>query len=95
MEIIKKARLSDKTIVLRDRQEALDYLYYEENNSNRSASQPQLILLDLKLSKVNGLNVLKKIRSTKSTKDMPVVILTSSKLTKILKGVMEKELIAI
>jgi two-component system response regulator len=86
LEIIKAAKLTDKAIVVRDGQEALDYLYYEGNYSTRPEAHPQLILLDLKLPKVSGLDVLKKIRSTKSTKNIPVVILTSSKINKDIKA---------
>ena len=73
-----EAKVIDQTMIVRDGQEALDYLFYQENFANRPFGNPQIILLDLKLPKINGLEVLKKIRETESTKLIPVVILTSS-----------------
>ena len=68
--------------VVRDGQEALDYLFYEGNFSNRPVGNPQLILLDLKLPKVDGLEVLRRVRADESTKRIPVVMLTSSQQEK-------------
>lgn len=75
---LKAGNVSDQTLVLRDGQEALDYLFYEGQFKNRTICNPEVILLDLKLPKVDGMEVLKKIRSHESTKYIPVIILTSS-----------------
>ena len=67
-------------VVVRDGVEALDYLFGTGAYSERDISvQPQVILLDLKLPKINGLEVLERLRSDERTKLLPVVILTSSK----------------
>ncbi|MGV8057486.1 MAG: response regulator [Smithellaceae bacterium] len=74
-----KNNISNKMIVAKDGVEALDYLFgkgmYAERNAN---DLPVVILLDLKLPKINGLEVLKAIRRNETTKLTPVVILTSS-----------------
>jgi two-component system, response regulator len=75
---LKSGNVSDQTLVLRDGQEALDYLFYEGQFKNRGVSNPEVILLDLKLPKVDGMEVLKRIRSNDKTKYIPVIILTSS-----------------
>jgi len=65
--------------VVRDGQEALNYLFCAgEHASRNSNQQPQVILLDINLPKVNGLEVLKRIRADKRTHTLPVVMLTSS-----------------
>ena len=76
---LKKHNISNELIVKRDGQEALDYLFSEGAYAGGSANpQPTLILLDIKLPKLNGLEVLKRIRSDERTRTLPVVILTSS-----------------
>ncbi|MGD8559956.1 MAG: response regulator [Gammaproteobacteria bacterium] len=79
LRALKKNNLMNEVVVARDGVEALDYLFGE----GQYASQPnetsaELVLLDLKLPKVDGLEVLKRIRSNELTKLLPVVILTSS-----------------
>lgn len=75
-----KNKLQNKVIVARDGQEALDFLFSESKYKGRpAADDPQLILLDLKLPKVDGLEVLKRMRANEKTRRIPVVILTSSK----------------
>jgi CheY-like chemotaxis protein len=77
---LKEQKLINELIVARDGIEALDYLYGTGKYAGRDTRlMPQLILLDLKLPKLDGLEVLKRIRSVESTKFLPVVILTSSK----------------
>lgn len=78
MRVLAQAKIIDQTMVVRDGQEALDYLFCEGAFSDRPIGHPQVILLDLKLPKVNGIDVLQKIRASESTKLIPVVILTSS-----------------
>jgi CheY-like chemotaxis protein len=73
-------RASNRIRVARDGEEALDFLFCRGPHCRRDRdSQPKLILLDLKLPKVGGLEVLKQIKSDPRTKAIPVVILTSSK----------------
>ncbi|MEJ2180044.1 MAG: response regulator [Gammaproteobacteria bacterium] len=79
LRALKKNNLLNEVIVARDGVEALDFLFCEGNYANRAPEHlPELILLDLKLPKVDGLEVLKRIRANGRTKLLPVVILTSS-----------------
>ncbi len=71
--------LADRVVVARDGQEALDFLFGEGRYKGRDTSiPPRLILLDLKLPKIDGLQVLERLRAHPSTRRIPVVILTSS-----------------
>jgi CheY-like chemotaxis protein len=77
---LKKSHILNKLVVAKDGAEALDYILGTGNYSDRDMnSMPEVVLLDLKLPKIDGLEVLKRIRSDKRTKLLPVVILTSSK----------------
>ena len=79
LRALKKNNLLNEVIVARDGVEALDFLFCEGNYANRAPEHlPELILLDLKLPKVDGLEVHKRIRANGRTKLLPVVILTSS-----------------
>ncbi len=79
LRALKKNNLLNEVIVARDGVEALDYLFREGSYAGQVLEHmPELILLDLKLPKVDGLEVLKRIRASESTKLLPVVILTSS-----------------
>jgi DNA-binding response OmpR family regulator len=71
-------KLANEVVVTRDGEEALDYLYRRGNFRTRSSGNPAVLLLDLKLPKVDGLEVLKQIRSDETFKVLPVVVLTSS-----------------
>lgn len=78
VDALKKNSLANELDVVRDGAEALDYLFCNGNWKTRKSGNPAVILLDLKLPKISGLEVLKKIRETEQTKMIPVVILTSS-----------------
>lgn len=71
-------KLANEVVVTRDGKEALDYLYCRGQFQTRSTDNPAVMLLDLKLPKVDGLEVLKQIRSDERLKMLPVVVLTSS-----------------
>ncbi len=76
---LQQHKISNKIFVTRDGAEALDFIFARGEYSGRDVSaKPRVILLDLKLPKKNGLEVLREIRSDESTKQIPVVILTSS-----------------
>jgi two-component system response regulator len=80
LRALKKNNITNKIVVARDGVEALDYLFGTGMYAGRdTGSQPELILLDLKLPKVDGFEVLTKLRADERTKLLPVVILTSSK----------------
>jgi two-component system response regulator len=77
---LEKVHVDNKLIVAEDGQEALDYLFGKKEYVGRDIAElPTLILLDLKLPKVDGLEVLRSIRMNEKTRTLPVVILTSSK----------------
>jgi CheY-like chemotaxis protein len=80
LRAFKKSNLTNEIVVAHDGREALDYLFGAGLYAERDTSvTPQLILLDLKLPKIDGLEVLRRIRGNDSTRLLPVVILTSSK----------------
>jgi CheY-like chemotaxis protein len=72
-------RLANQIDVVRDGAEALDYLYRRGAYANRTGGHPAVVLLDLKMPKVNGLEVLRAIKSDPSMHSIPVVMLTSSR----------------
>jgi two-component system response regulator len=77
---LKRSKIVNSLIHLKDGADALDFIFCEGKYADRvMSSKPKLILLDLKMPKVNGIEVLRKIKSTDSTKAIPVVVLTSSK----------------
>jgi two-component system, response regulator len=76
---LEKNRIANEVIVVRDGAEALDFLFAQGTYADRDSSlRPQLILLDLKLPKVDGIEVLRRIRSDERTRLIPVVVLTTS-----------------
>jgi len=80
LRAFKKNNIRNEVLVVRDGAEALDYLFATGAYAGRDASDlPQIVLLDLKLPKIDGLEVLRRIRSDKRTELLPVIILTSSK----------------
>ena len=80
MRALKKNGILSEVVVARDGVEALDYLFGAGEHTGRDVSvMPHLILLDLKLPRIDGLEVLRRLRSDGRTRLLPVVILTSSK----------------
>lgn len=80
MRALKKNRLANNLLWLKDGAEALDYIFSKGPYENRNKDIiPKVILLDLKMPKVDGIEVLAKLKSDERTKVIPVVVLTSSK----------------
>jgi CheY-like chemotaxis protein len=75
---LERSQLANEVIVVRDGELALEYLMRGGQYAGRPEGNPAVILLDLKLPKVNGLEVLQAVRSTESLRSVPVVMLTSS-----------------
>lgn len=79
LRALRKSNIANEVVVARDGAEALDYLFRTGPYSDRPAPvSPELVLLDLKLPKINGLEVLQRIRNDERTRRLPVVIFTSS-----------------
>lgn len=79
LRAFEKNNIQNKVVVVRDGMEALDYLYANGKYTGRDLTYPpQVVLLDLKLSKLSGLDVLRKMRADEKTNKIPVVVLTSS-----------------
>ena len=79
MRALEKAHIANQMVVAEDGQEALDYLWGMGRYEGQVPIDPGLVLLDLKLPRVPGLEVLRRIRADSRTRRMPVVILTTSK----------------
>jgi two-component system, response regulator len=75
---LKKNNKIDNITILRDGQEALDFIFSKGNYSERLMTFPKVILLDLNLPKVGGLDVLKILKADEKTKMIPIVVMTSS-----------------
>ncbi len=80
LRALRKNNIKNEVVVAHDGVEALDFLFCAGTYSSRNSKEmPQVILLDLKLPKIDGLEVLRRIRSDARTRSLPVVVLTSSK----------------
>jgi two-component system response regulator len=80
LRAFKKKNVLNPVVVARDGQEALDYLFATGAHAGRDVTElPSVILLDLKLPRIDGLEVLKRVRGDSRTRHVPVVVLTSSK----------------
>jgi two-component system response regulator len=79
LRAFQKNNIGNRIIVVRDGAEALDWLFKGGKHADRHDPEPQIVLLDLKLPKVDGLEVLRLIRADPRTALLPVVIMTSSK----------------
>lgn len=76
----KKSRIANDVVVARDGEEALDYLFATGVHAGRDPLRtPEVVLLDLKLPKMDGLEVLRRVRADERTRRLPVVVLTSSR----------------
>ena len=76
---LESSQLANEIVICRDGAEALDFLYRRGAHEKRQAQDPAVVLLDLKLPKVDGLEVLAKIKGDPDTRGIPVVMLTSSR----------------
>ena len=80
LRALKKANISNQIHVVRDGEEATEFIFCEGKFANRRIEDtPSVILLDLKLPKIDGLEILKRIKSDPRTKSIPVIVLTSSR----------------
>jgi len=76
---LRENRLANEVVVVRDGAEALDYLHRRNAYEDRVGGNPALMLLDLKMPKVDGIEVLRQVKSEPRLKAMPIVVLTSSR----------------
>ncbi len=80
LKALKKNKIANKVFLVGDGEEALDFIFAKGKFTGRNTEQnPKLILLDLKLPKIGGIEVLREIKANEKTKNIPVVVLTSSK----------------
>lgn len=79
LEAFAECRLANEVAVVRDGQQALDYLLHQGDYKDRQCGNPAVILLDLKLPKINGMEVLRRLKEDPELKTIPVVIMTSSR----------------
>lgn len=79
LDALSENRLANEVVVVRDGAEALDYLYRRGQYQQREEGNPVVVLLDLKMPKVDGLEVLRRIKQDDALRQIPVVMLTSSR----------------
>ena len=79
LRALRRAKITNEIVVARDGREALDYLFCDGSYAGRDReTMPAVVLLDLKLPKLSGIDVLRRMRATGATRFIPVVVLTSS-----------------
>lgn len=78
MRALKNGGLANKLLWVKDGQQALDYLFRQGDYSERQEDYPRLVLLDLKMPRVDGIEVLRAIKADERTRRIPVVVMTSS-----------------
>ncbi|OAM52066.1 two-component system response regulator [Methylovorus sp. MM2] len=78
MRALKKIGLTNEVVWVKDGQEVLDYIFRVGDYANRSKKEPKLILLDLKMPKIDGIEVLQRLKASDTAKMIPIVMLTSS-----------------
>ena len=79
MTALRENHVANEIVVVRDGAEALDYLYKRNGYADRPGNNPALLLLDLKMPKVDGIEVLRQVKTDPALKMIPVVVLTSSR----------------
>ena len=79
LEAFRQNRVVNEVVVVRDGAQALDYLYRRNGYADRPGGRPALVLLDLKMPKVDGIEVLRQVKADPQLKTIPVVVLTSSR----------------
>jgi CheY-like chemotaxis protein len=78
MRALKKAGLKNKLLWVKDGQEALDYLFRQGQYASRDETLPRLVLLDLNMPKVGGIDVVQAVKTNDRTKSIPLVVMTAS-----------------
>ena len=78
LEALQHYHIANEVVTLRDGAEALDYLHRRGGFADREGTDPAVILLDLKMPKVDGMEVLRRLKGNAATQSVPVVIMTSS-----------------
>jgi len=79
IEALSEHNLANRVVVLNDGVEAMDYLYYQGQYQHREKEKPAVILLDIKMPRMDGIEVLEAIKKDKDLKSIPIVMLTSSR----------------
>ncbi|OFX62474.1 MAG: two-component system response regulator [Bacteroidetes bacterium GWB2_41_8] len=79
LEALAEHNLANRVVILNDGVEAIEYLHYEGSYKNREKENPAVILMDIKMPRMDGIEVLQKIKTRNELKTIPVVMLTSSR----------------
>jgi CheY-like chemotaxis protein len=79
LQALRKCQLANEIVIARDGVEALDFLYARNVHAGRNTADPAVIMLDLKLPRIDGLEVLEKVKSDPALRHLPIVMLTSSR----------------
>ncbi|WP_438480064.1 response regulator [Oleiharenicola lentus] len=80
LRALAKTNLANEVVVVRDGEQAVNYLFRKGDYANRTQGNPAVVLLDLKLPKIDGIEVLERIKAEPTLRTVPVVMLTSSKM---------------